>query len=170
MRTVLALGALLTCTSAAYAQTGPWPLHADNGACSIRQTFSHPEFGSTTLEVSYDAAHQLVTLATTNSVATALPGTGSVAWSIVFLDNGGEKYDDAWGSRQLSYKRDGEAYRFTTGFSGERNVRQILADLSASRSLGFMDKDKLVVGYDLNGVRSAVARLSSCAQKAVVSN
>jgi hypothetical protein len=136
----------------------------------MSQTFSHPEFGSTTLEVNYDASRQLVTLATTNSVQTPLPGSGSISWLIVFLDNEGEKFDDAWGSRQLTFKQDGEAYRFTTGFSGERNVRQILADLSASRSLGFMDKGKLVVAYDLNGARTAVSRLSTCAQQAVASN
>ncbi|MBO9519031.1 MAG: hypothetical protein J7493_13275 [Porphyrobacter sp.] len=136
----------------------------------MSQTFSHPEFGSTTLEVSYDVPHQLVTLATTNSIGTALPGSGSLRWSIVFLDNDGEKYDDAWGSRELSYKREGDAYRFATGFSGERNVRQIFADLSASRSLGFMDQGKLVVGYDLDGMRTAISRLSTCAQRAVATN
>ncbi|KRA83148.1 hypothetical protein [Altererythrobacter sp. Root672] len=170
MKKVLALSALLVSASAAHAQAGPWPVHTTDGSCSMRQTFTHPEFGSTTMEVSYDASRQLVTLATTNSIDTTLPGSGSLDWLIVFLDNNGEKFDDAWGSRQLSYTREGQAYRFTTSFSGERNVRQILADLSASRSVGFMDKGKLVVAYDLGGVRNAVSRLSTCAQRAVASN
>lgn len=170
MKKLIAISIILGSASAASAQAGLWPVDTRDGACSISQSFAHPDFGATTLEVSYDASRQLVTLATTNSVGDSLASSGNVDWSIVFLDNGGEKYDDAWGSRRLSYARTGEAYRFVTGFSGERNVRQILADLSASRALGFMDKGELVVAYDLNGLRSAVSRLSSCARSAVASN
>ena len=175
MKTLLPLLAVALWAVPAYAQGGPgqpgiWPVQAAGETCTISQSFADPDFGNHTLAISYDASRQEVSLTTTNAAASELPDSGELRWNIVFLDNGDEKHDDAWGGRSFSYTRDGEAYRFSTRFAGERNVRQILADLAASRSIGFLERGEVVTAYDLAGAGRSIARLRACAARAVAAN
>jgi len=169
MKKLLLFAVALATAAPAQAQA-LWPVRTADGSCSMSQTFESEDFGRTTLRVSYDAASQEVTLTTTNPMAEQLPGTGEILWSMVFLDNGGIEYDEGWTARPFTYARDGERYRFSTSFAGENNVRQILADLGASRSIGFMRQGKLITAYELDGARGSVEQLRDCAARAIASN
>ena len=169
MKKLLLLTAALAIAAPAQAQS-LWPVRTADGSCSMSQTFESADFGRTTLRVAYDAAKQEVTLTSTNPMVEQLPGTGEILWTVVFLDNGDNKFDDGWAARSFSYAKDGDRYRFSTAFAGENNVRQILADLGASSSIGFMRQGKLVTAYELEGARSSVAQLQDCAARAIASN
>ena len=150
--------------SSLYHASDTWPVHTSGGAC----TMSQADGGG--LSVGYDRRSGEVTLTTTNEVAATLPSTGSIDMIVVFLDNGAEKYDDAWGARRFDYVREDDTARFTARFAGEKNVRQILADLSNSSAVGFRYGDEPVLGYDLAGARPSLARLRECADRAVAAN
>ena len=166
--------ALVLLAAPAAAQQGLWPVQAAGETCTMAQAFMDPEFGNTALRVGYDAASQKVTLTATSAVPDEFlgsdPGSDKVEWTIVFLDNGDEAYDDGWGRREFDLTREADAYRLSTAFAGEKNVRQILADLAASRSVGFMRGGKLVTAYDLAGAGPSISRLRDCATRVVAAN
>ena len=122
------------------------------------------------LSVSYDGAE--VTLTSTNTLESELPASGKVDLALVFLDNGNGDiaYDDGWGSREFAYAREGDAWRFSTRFTGERNARQILTDLASSRTIGLLQRRQTVVAYDLADISRSVARLRDCAGARVAAN
>ena len=169
MKKLLLLAVALTIAAPAQAQT-LWPVRTADGTCSMSQTFESADFGRNTLRVSYDASRQEVTLTSINPMAEQLPGNGEIVWTIVFLDNGNLEYDEGWAARAFTYARDGDRYSFSTAFSGENNVRQILADLGASSSVGFMRQGKLVTAYELVGAGPSVEKLSDCATRAIAAN
>lgn len=144
-------------------EAGLWPVTAAGPNCTISQSFADPEFGPRTLEITYDATREEVAVIAIGAAPASLPETGRVAWSIVFLGNGDVEHDDAWGARQFTYARDGEAHRFATRFAGRGNVRQILADLAASRGVGFLQDGELVTAFDLGGIGGSIERLRPCA-------
>lgn len=150
-----------------YYASDTWPVSASGRTCTLSQ--AAPDGGSA-LSVAFDGSE--VVLTTTNPIESALPESGSVALTVVFLDNGNGDiaYDDGWGSRQFAYTRGDGVYRFSTRFSGERNVRQFLTDLASSRALGFTQRGQTVVGYELADVSASVARLRQCAARAVAAN
>ena len=175
MKSLLPLFAVALSAAPAYSQGTPgqegiWPVESAGDTCAMSQAFSDTDFGRHTLAISYDASRQEVSLTTINAPADELPESGELMWRIVFLDNGRESYDDAWGARRFTYVRDGEAYRFTARFAGEKNVRQILADLAASRGVGFMERGKVVTAFDLAGAARSIGRLRSCAARVVATN
>ena len=170
MKKLLPLAALLAVP--AYAQDGQvyyasanWPVHAAGGTCTLVQGV--PEEGNV-LSVGYDGSD--LTLTSTSTLASALPAAGKVNLTIVFLDNGDLDYDEGWGTREFAYAKVGEAYRFSTRIAGEKNVRQFLTDLAASRTIGLLQDDEAVVAYELSGVSASVAQLRQCAARPVAAN
>lgn len=145
-----------------YYASDTWPVHRANGACAMER-IGQPETGFGLLGVEYDAARDLVTLSTSAPVQSGLAASGDIEFYIVFLDNGDVKHDDTWFSRKFSYTSEDGVYRFTTAFSGERNVRQILADLANSRRLGLLRDGEVLFDHDLAGARESLARLQACA-------
>ena len=160
---------LLLSAAPALGQTELWPVEEADGSCSMGQTFSSADFGVHTLQVSYDAKRQLITLTSTSPVDAALPATGTVDMTIAFLDNGDEPFDDAWGQRRFTIAQDDGRHLLSTSFSGERNVRQVLADLAASRAVGFMNAGKVVTAFELRDADASLRQLRSCAAQ-VASN
>lgn len=148
--------------AALYYASDAWPVHRANDACAMERV-GRPETGFGMLGVSYDAARDLVTLSTSAPVQSGLPASGDIELHIVFLDNGDVKHDDAWASRKFSYTSEDGLYRFTAAFSGEKNVRQILADLANSRRLGLLRDGEVLFDHDLAGARESLARLQACA-------
>ena len=149
-----------------YYASPSWPVERTGAGCAMIRTGS-PETGFGTLSVAYDAARHEVTVSTAEHVKTALPPTGKIAMHIVFLDNGGTKHDDGWGSRTFAYTSADGVFRFTSAFAGESNVRQILADLGHSRRLGFLLDGEVLFDHDLAGIGPSIARLQDCAASAV---
>lgn len=170
MKTLLPLAALVAVPAAAqvdpnaevYHASDTWPVHVTGAACTVTQARS--ETGGI-LSVSYDGS--LVTLTSTNALETPLPSSGKADLAIVFLDNGSTRYDDGWGSREFTYRQQDGVYHFSTRFAGETNVRQILSDLAASRTVGLLQGRQVVVDYDLDGLAAALRRLDECAARRV---
>ena len=142
-----------------------WPVHAAGRTCTMTQAAANADGR---LSVSYDGTE--VTLATTNSLESELPDSGKVSFAIVFLDNDQVEFDDGWGSREFAYARVGEDYRFASRFAGERNVSQILGDLSNSRSIGLLQRGEAVMAYELADIAPSIARLRDCAARTVAAN
>ena len=170
MNKLLPLAAIAFAASASAQTPGLWPVQSSAGSCSMIQTFENEEFGRHTLRVGYDAARQEVTVATSHAVAEPLDASGEVVWRIVLLDNGPQKWDEGWAARRFTYSRAGNGYRFTTGLGGENNVRQFLADLANSRSIGFLDGETVVAAYDLGDARASIEKLRQCAAQALAAN
>lgn len=147
-----------------YHASETWPVHAAAGTCTMTRA-GMPETGHGRLTVSYDAAANEVTLATTERIDASLPPSGRLPMHIVFLDNGRMKHDDQWASRTFAYTSEDGVYRFATAFAGENNVRQILADLANSRRLGLLREGEVVFDHDLAGARQSIARLRDCAAR-----
>ena len=151
-----------------YYASDAWPVHRANGACAMER-IGQPDSGFGQLAVEYDAARDLVMLSTSAPVESGLPASGAVDFEIVFLDNGDVKHDDTWFSRKFAYTSEDGVYRFTTAFSGERTVRQVLADLANSRRLGFLRDGEVLFDHDLAGARESLNRLRTCATATVAS-
>lgn len=167
MKTLLSLFAVLAVPANAqdasiYYASESWPVERAGGACAMERT-GQPETGFGMLGVGYDAANDVVTLSTSAPVQSGLPPSGEIRLHIVFLDNGRVKHDDAWASRTFAYTSEDGMYRFTTSFAGEKNVRQILADLANSRRLGLLRDGEVLFDHDLAGARESLARLQACA-------
>ena len=169
MKLLLPLTVLLAAPVAAqvvvYYASDTWPVHAAGGRCTMTQA-SHEDRNA--LSVSYDGRE--VVLATINEVKTPLPDSGSVAMRLVFLENDGVEYDDGWSSRPFAYAREGEVFRFSSRFAGERNTRQLLDDLANSEHVGFLIKDDVFYDYDLRAAAPSIARLRECAARAVAAS
>jgi hypothetical protein len=150
-----------------YYASDTWPVQAAGRTCTMMQAASSADGR---LSVSYDGSE--VTLATTNTVESALPDSGKVSFAIVFLDNEESdlEFDDGWGSREFTYAREGADYRFSTRFGGENNVRQILADLANSKTIGLLQGGKAVMAYELGNAGGSIARLRECAARRVAAN
>jgi hypothetical protein len=171
MKQLLSLAVIVAVATPVGAQTpGLWPVSTSGGACSMVQTFQDEEFGRHTLRVGFDQARQEVTVATTNSAPEGLGSSGEVLWKIVFLDNGTQKWDEGWSNRHFAYSPAGNAVRFTAAIGGENNVRQFLADLGNSSSIGFLNGNEVVVAYDLLDAGPSVAKLRDCAARALATN
>lgn len=170
MRKLLSLAVLLAVPAQAqdaqvYYASETWPVHAAGRTCTMVQAMAD---AGGTLSVSYDGAE--VTLTSTSALESELPASGKVSLAIVFLDNGRTAFDDGWGSREFTYTREGDAYRFSSRFAGENNVRQILADLAGSKTVGLLQRGQTVVAYDLADISRSVARLRDCAARQVAAN
>lgn len=152
-----------------YYASPSWPVERTAAGCAMVRAGS-PASGFGVLEVRYNAARREVTLGTSEQVETSLPGAGTIAMQIVFVDNGDTRYDDGWGARTFAYARDGDGYRFTSAFSGEKNVRQVLADLGHSRRVGFLRDGEVLFDHDLAGIAPSLARLQDCAASVVAAN
>ena len=170
MTKLLPLAALLAVPAQAqdgqvFYASDTWPVHASAGTCTLVQAGAAAD---SALSVSYDGAE--VTLTTTNTLESALPAAGKVSLAIVFLDNGDVEFDDGWGSREFAFVQEGDAYRFSARFAGEKNVRQFLTDLASSRTIGLLQRRQTVVAYDLADISRSVARLRDCAGARVAAN
>lgn len=148
-----------------YYASDSWPVLAEGRACTMTLA-SDPEHGADALRVRYDAAAQEVTLTVVSEVSDRLSASGALEMNIIFLENGREKFDDAWGKRTFAYVRDGDMARFSTRFGGEENVRQILADLAGSAWLGLKYKQDEPISYGLTGAAGSLSRLRECAASA----
>lgn len=171
MKKLFALVALVAAPAAAqeatvYYASDTWPVTAAGRTCTM--AFAGPETVADPFSVSYDGRE--VALTTTNEVAGTLPASGTLDLAIVFLDNGRTAYDDGWGTRSFAYSRDNGKARFTARFAGERNVRQMLADLENSNHIGFLHRGKAVMSADLADARRSLARLRECAARTVAAN
>jgi hypothetical protein len=171
MKKLFALVALLSAPAAAQQATvfyasDTWPVTAAGQSCTM--AFAGPDAIADPLSVSYDGRE--VALTTANEVAASLPASGTIDLAIVFLDNGRTAYDDGWGTRRFTYSRDNGKARFTARFSGERNVRQMLADLENSNHIGFLHRGKAVMSADLADARRSLARLRECGARVVAAN
>lgn len=152
-----------------YHASDAWPVHRLGASCSMeRQGQADTGFGR--LAVGYDAARGEVTLSTSAPVERGLPPSGSIPLHIVFLDNGRVKHDDQWASRTFAYTSEDGIYRFTAAFAGEKNARQILADLAGSRRLGLLHEGEVLFDHDLAGARDSLGRMQACAARAVAAN
>jgi len=170
MKKLLPLAALLAVPAHAqdaqvYYASDTWPVHVSGRTCTMAMAAPTADG---TLSVSFDGTR--VTLASTSEVESELPAAGKVNLAIVFLNNGRTEFDDGWGSREFTYSRDNGAYRFATRFTGDNNVRQILDDLAASKTLGLLQRGQTVVAYDLADASRSVARLRDCAGRQVAAN
>jgi len=171
MKKLVALLALVAAPAAAqeasvYYASDTWPVTASGRTCTM--AYAGSEAVADPLSVSYDGRE--VALATTNEVADSLPDSGAIDLAIVFLDNGRTAYDDGWGTRSFAFSRDNGKARFTARFTGERNVRQMLADLENSAHIGFLHRGKAVMSAELAGAGRSLARLRECAARAVAAN
>jgi hypothetical protein len=158
MHKLIPLVALLAAPASAQ-DTVAWQISGQGQGCVL----SGEQSGVGTLSLQYDAATQVVTLTSTNQVETPLPSSGTIDWTMVFLDNGREKFDDQWDVRRFTFSRDGNAVRFTTRFSGKANVDQFFGDLANSRKIGFLKKRDVVIAYDLAGIAGSISGLRDCA-------
>jgi hypothetical protein len=172
MKKLLPLAALLAVPASAqdgqvYYASSTWPVNASGSTCTMVQAV--PDEGNV-LSISYDGS--VVTLTTSSTVASALPASGKTRFDLVFLDsgNGAIDYDTGWGSREFTYVRDGNTFRFSNRFTGERNVAQILTDLASSRTIGFLQRGQAVVAYELTDAAPSVAQLRACAARSLASN
>ena len=171
MRKLLPFAVLLAVPAQAqdaqvYYASESWPVHVSGRTCTMQGLPG----ADGVLSVSYDGAE--VTLTTISELASELPAAGKVKLAIVFLDNEDSdiEFDDGWGSREFTYAQEGDTYRFSTRFSGENNVRQILTDLASSKTIGLLQRRQTVVAYDLAGIATSVERLRDCAARTVASN
>jgi hypothetical protein len=168
MKKLIPLFVLLSVPAMVHAST-VWPVQASGSACSMVNAAAG-EAGNP-LTVTYDSASGDVILTIeTSDIASGLNDSGSLELAMVFLDNGELKHDDGWGARSFGYTREGEVTRFTTRFAGERPVRQILADLAASKHVGLLYRGQVVSSTNLAGAASSIGELRACARRAVAAN
>ncbi|MEO6386774.1 MAG: hypothetical protein ABIT16_03975 [Croceibacterium sp.] len=173
MNKLIPLLALIAAPAAAqeaqvYFASSAWPVETAGRTCSMSHAAND---GSDALTIAYDAASGEVALtAETDSAAPSLPASGTVQFAIVFLQNGRTAYDDQWGSRTFSYRREGTTARFTTRFAGEPNVRQIFADLGASHDVGFLQQRQAVMSTNLELADASLRKLQECARRAIAAN
>src|SRR5690606_12245840 len=163
----LAALVLLLAAPAAFAQdselyyaSSAWPVHTSAGVCTVTQASGADGL----LGIAHHGDE--VVLTSTSSVESPLPETGKVYLALVFLDNGRLRHDDGWGTREFTYARSGDVYRFSTRFAGRRNVEQILADLAARRSFGMLQQGAVVFSFDLADLAPSLASLHECARGA----
>lgn len=164
MHKLIPLLALATAAPALAQSSAMWPVNAEGRACTASQPGATAESGR--LSITYDAAAPEVTLTSINQVESPLPARGVVNLALVFVDNGNEPYDEGWGFRRVAFARRGDAVEFSTRFTGERNVKQVLADLAHSRRVGFVQHGEPVIAYILDGIGPALDALRSCAARA----
>lgn len=151
-----------------YFASDAWPVQASGRACSMA---APAQDASDPLTVTYDAASGEVTLtAETSDVSTSLTNNSGVDLKLVFLDNGRTKHDDGWGQRRFTYSRVGDKARFTSRFAGERNVRQVLADLASSAHVGLLYNGQVVTSTDLSRADPSLDKLQECARRVVAAN
>ena len=160
---------LLLSAAPALGQSDLWPVASSGSTCSMAQAFSDSEFGQRSLRISYDAAREAITITSTGPVDLLTPDAGDARLLVVFLDNGRTEFDDGWGPRNFEVAREGDTFRMSTSFAGKNNVRQILADLAASRAIGFMNQGKVMTAFELGNADASLGRLRSCAAQ-VASN
>ena len=170
MKKLLPLAVLMAAPASAqdvYFASDVWPVQASGRTCTVVQAL--PD-GRNALSISYDGSE--VVLTSTNELATEMPASGTLNLAIVFLDNeaSDQAFDDGWGSREFTYTRGDGLYRFSTRFAGENNVRQFLADIGNSRTLGLLQRRETVVAYDLSDIGPSIARLRDCAARQVAAN
>ena len=174
MNKLVPLLALLAAPAAAqearvYYASDAWPVEVAGRACSMSRAAASD--GSNPLSIAYDAASGEVALTVeTDEIGAGLGERGSLELAIVFLENGEAAFDDGWGSRNFSYVRERGTARFTTRFAGERNVRQILADLSNSHDVGLLYRGKAVMSTNLADAGRSLDKLEECARRAVAAN
>lgn len=174
MKKLIPLLALLAAPAGAqdaqvYYASPAWPVQAAGSACKMVQ--ANGDAGPNALEVAYDAATGEVALTmSTDEIRDTSRDSGTIELNIVFLQNGRTAHDDAWGSRTFTYKREGNTARFTTRFAGERNVRQILADLANSHDVGFLFQREPVMSTELSNARPSLGKLQECARRVVAAN
>jgi len=152
-----------------YFASDAWPVEAAGRACTMMQASGAA--GPNALEVGYDAGSGEVTLTmSSDEIGNALRDSGTIDLAIVFLQNGETAYDDAWGSRSFGFVRYDGTARFTTRFAGERNVRQVLADLASSHDVGLLYKGQAVMSTNLTQAGRSLGKLQECARRAVAAN
>ncbi len=154
--------------AAVFYASDTWPVTASGRTCTM--DFTGPSSLGDPLSVSYDAGAGALRLTTAGTVGSSLGSSGSMDLAIVFLENGDTDYDDGWGSRRFTFARDDGSASFTTHFTGEKNVRQILDDLSNSAHIGFLYRGEVVMSADLSGARRSLDRLRDCAARAGAAN
>lgn len=143
--------------AAALALLGAAPLAAqDNSSPPCRARAGE-------LTVNYDRTRHEVTLVGVTPVASTPQPSGTLSLFVVFVDNGREEADQAWGERTFAYVNEGATIRLTTRFAGRTNAEQILGDLSRSRRLALLDREGVLFNFDLAGIGPEIARLRRCA-------
>lgn len=173
MKKLVPLLALLAAPAAAqdarvYYASDAWPVQASGRVCSMAAPAAE---ASDPLTISYDAASgEMVLTAETSDVSTSLSDNSGVDLGIVFLENGRTKHDDGWGERRFTYSRVGDKARFTSRFAGERNVRQLLADLAGSAHVGLLYEGQVVTSTDLSRADASLDKLRECARRVVAAN
>ena len=174
MKIFVPLFALLAVPAAAqdaqvYYASNAWPVQASGHACSMVNAVATE--ANNPLTLTYDAASGEVVLTVESSdISSGLDNNGTLDLAIVFLDNGRVKHDDGWGQRSFSYTRQGEVTRFTARFAGERNVRQIFADLAASRHIGLLYRGQVISSTELARAAPSIDQLGECARQTFAAN
>jgi hypothetical protein len=171
MKIIVPLLALLAVPAAAqdaqvYYASNAWPVQASGQICSaVNATVGE---ASNPLTLTYDAASGEVALTVESSdISSGLSDSGSLDLALVFLDNGKVKHDDGWGLRSFTYSRQGEATRFTSRFAGERNVRQIFADIAGSKHIGLLYRGQVIASTELASIAPSIDKLRECARQAL---
>lgn len=159
----LALVLAALAVPAAAQDSATWAVGMKGGVCTAEQ--QAPDSGSGRLSVAYDRTREEVVLTSADPVASPLPATGAIDLALVLVDNGPTKLDDQWAIRHFTYVRQGSDVLFTTRFAGRDNVDQILADLAASRRIGFLQNGEPIIDHPLAGLAPAIAELKACAAK-----
>lgn len=135
----------------------------DGDGCVMSTVFTHKRDGEIYFGVVYDAREKLVAVAVTSQITTSLPDKGEVSLDVVFLDNGGVKYDSGWGSRNFTYSKEDGSYMFYTQFTGAEASSQILSDIARSSTFGLFYNDKIFQALPLKGSALPVQKLRDCA-------
>lgn len=174
MKIVVPLLALVAVPAAAqeapnarlYYASNAWPVQVAGAACSMVNAM--PGEASNPLTLTYDAASGEIGLTVeTSDIASGLDASGSLDLAIVFLDNGKTRHDDGWGLRSFGYTHQGQVTRVTTRFAGERNVRQILADLAGSKHIGLLYRGQVIASTALASAAPSIDKLRECARQTV---
>lgn len=151
-----------------YYASNTWPVAVTGRQCAMT---AQGHEGSDPLTITYDAAIGEITLsAATSGVSTSLRDDSAVDMQIVFLGNSRNPRDDGWGERRFTFARTGDEARFTTRFAGERNVRQILADLANSQHVGLLYRGEVVTSTALASAGASLDKLQECGRRAVAAN
>ncbi|MBN9506937.1 MAG: hypothetical protein J0I69_13010 [Altererythrobacter sp.] len=171
MKMFVPLLALLAVPAAAqnaqvYYASNAWPVQVSGQACSMANAM--PGEASNPLTLAYDARSGEVSLSVeTTDIVSGLADTGTLDLAIVLLDNGKTKHDDGWGWRSFGYTRQGDVTRFTAHFAGERNVRQLLTDLSSSKHIGLLYRGEVIASTELASIAPSIDKLRECARQTI---
>jgi len=151
---------------APYWSSEHWDVQKDveSKTCSLWRTFEKKATGEThTFNVTYSAVDKRVNVVFVDPDTTSLPDEGEVKLKVIFFASGSSEVDDGWGERTFKYSKLEQGHIFISAYTGLDNVRDMLSDLSKSKSIGFFtDRDVIVTAFPLDESTPAIAQMKRC--------